>query len=548
MIAPGSPTAQPVSTDLPATVDAVVVGAGPNGLVAANRLADAGWEVLLVEAQPDVGGAVRSDRDVHPDFVHDTFSAFYPMAAASTAITALDLEAYGLRWRHAPAVLGHPWPDGSWSVLHRDPAVTAELLDREQPGDGAAWLALVEQWRRIGPSLVASLLSPMPPVRAGLRTALTLPRVGGLDFVHRLLAPARHVLDAPVGGHGFGGRGARMLVAGNAAHADISSTAAGSGLIGLLLAMLGQTVGFPVPEGGAGRLTETMATRLSAVGGRVITGVPVDRVIVDRGRATGVVVGGTVVRARRAVLAAVGVHQLAGRLLAADDVPQRYLDRVRTFRMDPATVKVDFALSGPVPWTGDPRYAAGTVHLCDSLDDLSAYEGQLAAGLIPDRPFLLIGQMTTADPSRSPAGTESLWAYTHVPQRIRGDAGDASAAGGRLTGAWDDGDAERFADRMQARIEAYAPGFGSRVLARRVLSPPELERRDANLVGGAVSGGSASLDQQLIFRPVPGLGRAGTPIRGLYLASASAHPGGSVHGACGANAARAALWSARWGR
>ena len=528
-----------IAPDLPAAVDAVVVGAGPNGLVAANLLADAGWEVLLVEAQPEVGGAVRSDRDVHPDFVGDTFSAFYPMAAASPVITALGLEAYGLRWRHAPAVLGHPWPDGSWSVLHRDAAVTADLLDRELPGDGAAWLALVEQWRRIGPSLVASLLSPMPPLRSGLRTALTLPRVGGWDFVHRLLTPARHVLDAPVAGRSFGGRGARMLVAGNAAHADLSSTAAGSGLVGLLLAMLGQTVGFPVPEGGAGRLSEAMATRLRALGGQVVTGAAVDRVVVENGRATGVVVGGTVVRARRAVLASVGVHQLAERLLTAGDVPARYLERVRRFRLDPATVKVDFALSGPVPWGGDPPYAAGTVHLCDSLDELSAYEGQLAAGLVPDRPFLLIGQMTTADPSRSPAGTESLWAYTHVPQRVLGDAG------GGLTGDWDGGDADRFADRMQARIEAYAPGFGSRVLARRVLSPPELERRNANLVGGAVGGGSSALDQQLIFRPVPGLGRAGTPVRGLYLASASAHPGGAVHGACGANAARAALWAER---
>ncbi|HVK36642.1 MAG TPA: FAD-dependent oxidoreductase, partial [Microlunatus sp.] len=190
-----------IAPDLPAAVDAVVVGAGPNGLVAANLLADAGWEVLLVEAQPEVGGAVRSDTDVHPDFVHDTFSAFYPMAAASPVIAGLGLEAYGLRWRHAPAVLGHPWPDGSWSVLHRDPAVTADLLDRERPGDGAAWLALVEQWRRIGPSLIAALLSPMPPVRHGLRAALQLPRVGGLDFVHRLLTPAQRTLDVPVAGH-----------------------------------------------------------------------------------------------------------------------------------------------------------------------------------------------------------------------------------------------------------------------------------------------------------------------------------------------------------
>ncbi len=413
---------------LPSTVDAVVVGAGPNGLVAANRLADAGWEVLLVEAQDDLGGAVRSDREVHPDFVHDTFSAFYPMAAASPVIAALDLPAYGLRWRHAPAVLGHPWPDGSWTILHRDAEVTAALLDREHPGDGDAWLALVAQWRRIGPALVGALLSPMPPVRSGLRAALTLPRVGGLEFVQRLLSPARHTLDAPVAGRAFGGRGARMLVAGNAAHADLASTSAGSSVIGLLLAMLGQTVGFPVPEGGAGRLTGAMAARLQTRGGQVVTGAPVERVLVEGGRAAGVVLGGSLVRARRAVVAGVGVHQLVQHLLDPDDVPARYLDRVRRFRMDPATVKVDFALSGPVPWRGDPAYAAGTVHLCDSLDELSAYEGQLAADLVPERPFLLIGQMTTSDPTRSPAGTESLWAYTHVPQRVRGDAG------GTLTG------------------------------------------------------------------------------------------------------------------
>jgi phytoene dehydrogenase-like protein len=164
---------------------------------------------------------------------------------------------------------------------------------------------------------------------------------------------------------------------------------------------------------------------------------------------------------------------------------------------------------------------------------------QLSTGHIPERPFLLMGQMTTADPTRSPEGTESLWAYTHVPQRVLGDAG------GNLTGSWDTDEAERFADRMQDRIEQRAPGFSERILARRILTPIELERRNASLVGGAINGGTAALDQQLIFRPIPGLGRASTPIRGLYLASSSAHPGGSVHGACGMNAARAALVHAR---
>jgi phytoene dehydrogenase-like protein len=180
------------------------------------------------------------------------------------------------------------------------------------------------------------------------------------------------------------------------------------------------------------------------------------------------------------------------------------------------------------------------VHVCDGLDELTLGSAQIAAGLVPSHPFLLTGQMTTTDPTRSPAGTESMWAYTHVPQQVRGDAGPDG-----LTGDWDAGDAERFADRMQARIERYAPGFGERVLARRVLSPAELERRDANLVGGAVNAGTAQLHQALVFRPVPGLGRANTPVRGLYLAGASAHPGGGVHGAPGANAARAAIAGAR---
>lgn len=520
---------------VPGDVDAVVIGAGPNGLVAANLLADAGWDVLVLEEQPQVGGAVRSDRAVHPDFVHDTFSAFYPLAAASPVLAALDLERHGLQWRHAPAVLGHAGPDGSWTLVHRDPAVTADLLDHERPGDGAAWLALLDRWHRIGPALVDSLLTPWPPVRAGARAVAALPAAGGIDLVRRLLAPAATVLDRPLAGHRFGGRGARLLVAGNAAHADIGIGEPGSGLIGLLLSMLGQTVGFPVPAGGAGRLGEALLARLETAGGRTVCGARVQRVLVEGGRATGVVVGGARVRARRAVLAAVGVHQLAERLLGADLVPPCWLARVRAFRLDPGTVKVDWALSGPVPWAAEPRYAPGTVHLGGDLDELRGYQDQLAGGLLPDRPLLLLGQMSTADPTRSPAGGESVWAYTHVPQRVRGDAA------GELDGDWDGGDDERFADRMQALIEAAAPGFGSRVLARRVLSPPELHRRDANLVGGALNGGSAALDQQAVFRPVAGSGRPTTPVRGLFLASASAHPGGAVHGACGANAARAAL-------
>jgi phytoene dehydrogenase-like protein len=238
----------------------------------------------------------------------------------------------------------------------------------------------------------------------------------------------------------------------------------------------------------------------------------------------------------RAVLADVVASKLFGGLVAPEDLPPRLARDMRSFQLDPGTIKVDWALDGPVPWAVEPPYAAGTVHIADSTTQMSEALAQVTAGAVPRDPFLLTGQMTTTDPTRSPAGTESLWAYTHVPQQAAYDAGE-----GGIRGVWDRDDCERFADRMQARLTERAPDFESRILARRVLGPREMEARDANLVGGALNGGTANLHQQLVFRPVPGLGRAETGIGGLYLASASAHPGGGVHGAPGMNAARAAL-------
>jgi len=519
---------------LPREVDAVVIGAGPNGLVAANRLADAGWETLLLEAQPEVGGAVRSDRELHPDFISDTFSAFYPLGYASRVIKGLHLEEYGLRWRHAPAVLGHSRGDGSWIMLHRDLDITAKLLDEEHSGDGAAWRALVDQWRKIGPSLVDALVTPFPPVRPALRAMIKLPRVGGLSFVRQLLAPAGNVVE-----QNFGSQAVRLLLTGNALHADIPPDGAGSGFLGLLLIMLGQTVGYPVPEGGAGRLTEAMRDRFTAQGGTVVCNAEATKISVEHGRAAAVLVHDQLVRVRRAVLADVAAEHLYGRLVTFEELPATVRAKMAGFRRDPATFKVDWALNAPVPWRIPPPHAPGTVHIADSYEELVMSFAQLSAGSIPDRPFLLIGQMTTSDPTRSPAGTESMWAYTHVPLRVLNDAG------GDLTGSWDAGEAERFADRMQDRIEQRAPGFSERIIARRILTPLDMERRNASLVGGSLNGGTTALDQQVIFRPIPGLGRAGTPIGGLYLASASAHPGGAVHGACGMNAARAALAHAR---
>lgn len=518
------------------TFDAVVIGAGPNGLVAANHLIDAGWSVLVLEAQPEVGGAVRSAADVHPDYVHDTFSAFYPLTAASDTISSFHLEDHGLTWRHAPAVLGHPTPDGGWALLHRDREVTAASMEALGPGDGDNWLRLCDEWDRIGEHIIAALLTPFPPVRPGLGVLARLRGVGGLQFVKDLLTPVNELVR-----HRFAGPGPRLILAGNAGHTDIPLDAPGSALMGVIMSMLGQTVGFPVPEGGAGGLTAALARRFESLGGEIRCGTQVTRIEVDNGRARAVrTAAGDVVAARQAVVANVIAPILYGKLLDEGDLPARTAKGMASFQLDPATVKVDWALDGPVPWAAAPLTTPGTLHIADSVTQMTESLNQVSTGAIPAAPFMLSGQMTTTDPTRSPTGTESMWAYTHVPRVTREDAG-----GEGIRGVWDASDCERFADRMQERFEHLAPGFGSRLVARRVLGPRELEARNANLVGGAINGGTAQLHQQLIFRPVPGTGRAETPIKNLYLGSASAHPGGGVHGAPGMNAARAALAHAR---
>jgi phytoene dehydrogenase-like protein len=522
------------------TTDAVVIGSGPNGLVAANLLVDAGWSVVVLEEQERPGGAVWSDDSVAPGHVHDTFSSFYPLAAGSPTIRGLALEQHGLEWVQAPSVVGHSFPGGRWGVLHRDRGVTAACLEADCPGDGEVWLRLCETWDRVGDDLVRCLLTPFPPVRGGAGFARQVLRPGGLELVREMLMPARSLVEKL-----FRGEAARLLVAGNAAHADIGLEAPGSGAMGLLLVLLGQSVGFPVPRGGAASFSGAMVRRLEQKGGRLCLREPAIGVRVDAGRAVAVRTPSREITATRAVLADVSAPALYGGLVSWDHLPPRLRHRMQRFEWDPSTVKVDWALDGPVPWEGAPDAPPGTVHIADSLDQLSLTSAQVAAGLVPEQPFLLVGQMGVADPTRAPEGGEALWAYTHVPQRVRGDAATEGAGLPRVRGAWDEADLEALAERVEARIESRAPGFRDRITARRVLGPRPLEAMDRNLVGGAINGGTAGLHQQVVFRPVAGAGRAETPVRNLYLASASAHLGGGVHGACGANAARAALWHNR---
>ena len=515
-----------------AVPDAVVIGSGPNGLVAANILADHGWSVEVLETASEPGGAVRSGALTLPGFVHDRFSSFYPFAAASPAIRALQLEQYGLRWRRHPLPVAHPRRDGTVAYIAPELEETVACMESFAPGDGAAWRRLMERWDRIGRDVIAALFTPMPPVRPAARMARKLRYRGLVDFARFGLLPLRRLADEE-----FRGDGAARMLAGNAMHADFSPEQPGGALFGWVLCSLAQTVGFPVAEGGSAALTNALVRRLESLGGRVRCATRATSIEVRHRRAVGVrTEHGEIVRARRAVLAAVDAPQLYLELLAPADVPGRVLCAIERFEWDFSTFKVDFALDGPIPWLHPDTGRAGTVHIVEGIDALTRATTSFALREIPAEPFLVAGQYALADPTRMPAGNEILYAYTHLPRRI-----DADAGGEGLTGTWSDAERERFADRIAAQVEAVAPGFSSRVLARHITTPPDLEATNANLVGGALNGGTAQLHQELIFRPVPGLGRSETPVAGLYLASASTHPPGGVHGACGANAARTAL-------
>lgn len=517
------------------TVDAVVIGAGPNGLVAANALADRGWDTLVVEAQAEPGGAVKSAEALEPGFVNDRFSAFYPLSAVSPHIARLALEQHGLRWVHAPTVVANPIPDEPAVVLSRDRAHTAASLERHGTGDGDAWRRLQDEWDRLQPHLTDALLDPFPPVRSATRLAARLGVRGAGSFVRQALLPVQRF-----GEEHFTGPGGPLLVAGCALHADLTPQASLGAFLGWMLAAIGQEQGWPVPQGGSGELTAAMVRRLHAAGGALECGRPVVRVEVDAGRAVAVhTADGERIVARRAVLADVVAPSLYQDLVDRAAVPGRVLVDLQRYQRGAATFKVNWTIDGAVPWADAEVTDAGTVHLADSVDELTMTTAQLATDQLPSDPFCLVGQMSVADPTRSPEGTQALWAYTSVPQRIRGDAA------GVLDGLESSTDVERFADRIQARIEAHAPGFIGRIRRREVQDPPSLQRDDANLLNGDKSLGTAQLHQQLVFRPTLGLARAETPIEGLFLASGSAHPGGGVHGACGAHAAQAAVWAHR---
>jgi phytoene dehydrogenase-like protein len=472
--------------------DAIVVGSGPNGLSAAIALAQAGRSVLVLEANPRPGGAVATEELTLPGFRHDAFSAVYPAAAASPVFAQLPLERHGLRWVQPRWAMAHPLQDAGATALGRDLGATAATLDRVHAGDGERWAAFAAPYLRHAGALRHTLLSGFPPLRgpaellarAGLRTTLELARVA--------LAPA-----AALGAELFRSAEARAWLYGSAMHGDVPPDGAGSAIMAVYLNLLGHAVGWPSPEGGAGRLADALAGVLGELGGELRCGAPVARVSVEHGRVGGVELEGGERLPARIVIADVMPH---GLLQLAPQLPDRYAAALRRYRYGPPTLKVDWALSGPIPWVAPEARESGTVHVGGSEQEIL-------------RGFVLCGQQSVHDPTRAPAGNHTAWAYTH----------------GRRDAEW-----------IEAQIERFAPGFRDRILARHVLAPADLQARNANLVHGDVGGGSNALDQ-LIFRPLPSLAPYRTPLRGLYLGSAATFPGGAVHGVPGHAAARLAI-------
>lgn len=385
--------------------DAVVIGSGPNGLVAANTLADKGWDVVLCEEQLEPGGAVRSGEVAEPGFVHDLYSAFYPLTPSSHYIEPLHLEDWGLRWRTAKGVVAHPHPDGRCALLSLDLEETCASLDAFAPGDGDAWRELYDLFLRAGPAMLAGVLTAMPPIRPGVALLRRLGVAGVVDFLRFAVMPARRMTEER-----FRGDGGPWLIAGNALHADLTPDSAGGGLYGWLLCGLGQRHGYPVAEGGAGNITGAMVDRLRSKGGELHTSTPIERIEVSGGRARAAIAADGRFEARRAILADCGAPALFRDMLPADAVPDRVHDGLRNFQYDNSTFKLNWSLDGPIPWSVEPARRASTVHVAEGIPGLTRSSVQLNEREIPDRPFLILGCVPMADLTRSPAGTETAWA------------------------------------------------------------------------------------------------------------------------------------------
>jgi phytoene dehydrogenase-like protein len=495
--------------------DAIVIGSGPNGLAAAIRLAEAGRSVTVLEGADRPGGAVRTEELTLPGFHHDTFSSVYPAGAASPVFARMPLARHGLEWVHPQACSAHPLPGGDAAVLYRDLDATARTLDRQHPGDGKRWTQFATPFLAASDAVRATMLSGFPPVAGPLRMLRDAGPLRMLDFMRLLSGSA-----VGLGTRLFEGGGSRAWLYGAALHGDTPPGRAGSAIAAFYLNLLGHAVGWPSPRGGAQRLTDALVGHLRSLGGEIQTGATVERIVVSDGRVRGVGIGGGQEIAAETVIADVMPHALVR--MTGDALSGWYRNALQRYVYGPATLKVDWALAGPIPWLNGEVRTAGTVHVGGTEQELLRSIGEGASGL-PSHPFLLLGQQSVADPSRAPEGKHTAWAYTHGPARVDWARCE-----------------DRHVEAMEQQVEHHAPGFRDRILARHVLGPARLQARNANLVNGDVGGGSYVL-RQVVFRPIPSLSPYRTPLAGLFLGSAATFPGGAVHGVPGDAAARTAL-------
>jgi phytoene dehydrogenase-like protein len=463
--------------------DAVVVGAGPNGLAAGVRLAQAGASVLVVDQHDQPGGGCRSAELTLPGYVHDVCSAVHPMGAASPYLRSLPLHEHGLTWLHPDVLLAHPLDDGSAGVLLRGVEETSRALD--DSGWSRLLGPLVARWDDVLDSVLTPVLRPP-------RHPLTMARFG-----LRALWPATVLASKALGNDR-----SRALFAGIAAHSINALERPLTSAAGVLLAGAGHAAGWPVAAGGSQLIVDALVSYLRHLGGEVETG---RRITTFED-----------LPATRAVLFDTAPRHLL--TIAGDRLPPHYRRRLDRFRHGPGSFKVDYALDGAVPWTAEACRRAGTVHVGGTLAEVAKAEAEVAHGRHPERPFVLAAQQSLIDPLRAPAGHHTLWAYCHVPSGSTLD----------MTGA------------IEAQLERFAPGFSDLVLARTVTSAAQLEAYNPNCVGGDIAGGSTG-GLQLLFRPTVSAHPHRTPAPGLFLCSASTPPGGGVHGMCGYWAGEEAL-------
>ena len=463
----------------------MVVGAGPNGLAAAIRIAQHGFSTLVLEGSDTIGGGCRTEELTSRGFWHDVGSAVHPLALASPFFSSLPLEKYRLAWIQPEVPLAHPISAGAVAVLQRSLRKTAEALGKDAPRYCKIFGPILSR----SESLLEEFLQPIIHVP---RHPLTVVRFGILALLSARQLVRRHFLRETAG----------ALFAGLAAHSFLPLSSAGSAAFGLMLGMLGHAVGWPIPSGGARMISDALLQHLRTLGGKIKTGVFVTSL--------------SQLPRTRVILLDITPRQLIR--IAREKLPVRYRRTLERFRYGPGIFKIDYALDGPVPWIHEVCQRAGTIHLGGTFDEIAEAETEVAQGKCPERPFVLLSQPTLFDPSRAPVGRHVVWAYCHVPN----------------------GSSFDMTERIEKQIARFAPRFYDRVLARRATSAAELESKNANLIGGAITGGANDL-WQMVARPTLSAVPYRTPIKGMFLCSSSTPPGGGVHGMCGLHAANAAL-------